>query len=250
MLVSELTLWHDKVATLTLKRGESTTARILYVDPKQNELIADVLASNRSYPDSDQHAFVIPVGQVLSVSPAPAGMRSRHVPLAPDPCRTPSSFSLRRFALFAPILLTLIPGGVLLFMFLGHRPDGVQLASLVCYTAAVSLYTFGGNGYLGLQRYLFSCPFVRSQLFILALRHAGFLVFLFVMQTVSLRLRPLLSPWWLTASGKNASPFVTALFILCGCLALIQIATNRSLLKRVHLEYNRPDFADSLKTQS
>lgn len=73
-----------------------------------------------------------------------------------DPCSAKTPFSVPRFLLFSLLLLTACPGGVLLFIFLGNRPFGFQLASVVVYTAVIVLLTF--SHYRDQQRYLFTCP--------------------------------------------------------------------------------------------
>ena len=90
MLVQDLTPWQDKLAVLTLGDGESTTVHILYVDSEYNDIIVDVLASNRPYPGSDHRAFAIPFGRILSVGPSPARLLvhcqwQKHVPLRHHP---------------------------------------------------------------------------------------------------------------------------------------------------------------------
>jgi hypothetical protein len=153
-----------------------------------------------------------------------------------DPCSASSTFSIERFVFFTLVFLTMVPGSLVLFILLGDRPYGIQFASMVAYTAAVVLYTFARNR--GLQRYLFDCPFVRRVLPRLALRHVVFLIALFVLETLALQLRPHLPAFWLVASSGRRSmpPFTMMLFILCGCLALAQIISNRAILDRAHRE--------------
>lgn len=153
-----------------------------------------------------------------------------------DPCLAPPSFSLERFMLFLPIFLTMTVGSALLLIFLADRPLGIQLASLICYTSAVALYTFSANR--GMPRYLFSCPVVKRQLPRLAQRHVAFVSVLLILLTAALKLRPHLPGWWLVASGapKSMPPFTITLLVLSAALALAQILTNRSLLQRVHIE--------------
>lgn len=79
----------------------------------------------------------------------------------PDACRAPSTFSPPRFAFFTVVFLVMMGSGVSIF-FLVDRAYGIQLASLVCYTAAVILFAFSANR--GMHRFLFDCPFVRPQL--------------------------------------------------------------------------------------
>ena len=149
-----------------------------------------------------------------------------------DLCLTQPS-SLLRFAVFALLLLAVPTAGVLLFLLEG-RPYGIQLSSIVGYTAAVALYTFSRNRN-GNQPFLLSCPVVRSQLPQLIRRHLGFLAALFIVQTTALKFRPNLPAYWITPTGRDASPFAIVLGILCFCLAIAEILTNRSLLERAHL---------------
>lgn len=155
-------------------------------------------------------------------------------PLSIDPCQSPAKFSPDRFALFTLLFLAMIPGSIVLFILLADRSYGIQLASLVGYTSAIVLYTFSRNR--GMPRYLFRCPYVRLVLPRLVLRHLGFLVALVILETEALRIRPRLPASWLVDSGRhgNMPPFVTVLFILCICLAFIEVISNRALLHRAH----------------
>src|ERR1700685_411460 len=121
--------------------------------------------------------------------------------LTGDPCLAPPTFSLERFFVFTPIFLIMMPGGVALFLFLGDYRFGIQIAAIICYTAAIVLYTFSANR--GMPRYLFGCSVVQSQLPQLALRHLMFVAVLFVLLTAALQLRPHMPPTWLIASGRK-----------------------------------------------
>jgi hypothetical protein len=151
-----------------------------------------------------------------------------------DPCLEQPSFSWSRLLLFTLLFLVFLPGGMILFFVLYGTPFGVQAASVLSYTAGAMLYTFSSNK--GMPRYLFLCPFVRSELSRLALRHCYFLAVLIVLQTTAIHLRSYLSPYWLAADGRSKSmpPFVTALLVTCLALLLIEVLTNRSLLERSH----------------
>ena len=150
-----------------------------------------------------------------------------------DPCYAKTPFSVRRFVLFFLLLLTLCPGSLLLFIYLGDRPFGFQLASVLCYTAFVVLFTF--SHYRDQQRYLFTCPVVRHQRLRLIYRHIAFITTLFVVETLALKLRPRLPESWVVASGRSMPPFVVILFIFSGGLAFAQLLTNRSILHKAHL---------------
>lgn len=150
-----------------------------------------------------------------------------------DPCLKRDYISFPRLVVFVLLFLTVIGGGICLAL-LEYRPYGIQLTSMVIYTAAVALYTFSRNRN-GAQPFLLSCPIVRRQLPRLIRRHLGFLVALFIAQTTALRLRPNLPVQWITPSSRDASPFTLILGVLCLCLAIVQILTNRALLDRAHL---------------
>lgn len=128
-------------------------------------------------------------------------------------------------------------GSAVLFAAWSDRPYGFQLASQVAYTPAVILYTFSRNR--GMQRYLFSCHFVRPQLPRLAFRHLGFIAVLFLLQTAAFQLRPRLSPSWFLASGfKDTNRFEATFGALCVALVFTEVVLNRSSLKRAHSDYN------------
>jgi hypothetical protein len=166
-------------------------------------------------------------------------MNSHGPDTTPDPCFERPTFSANRFFIFLPLFLTMIPGSIVLFILLAGHPYGIQFASIVVYSAAVVLYTF--SKYRGTsQRYLFSCPVVRGQLYRLTQRHFAFLIALFAVETAALQLRPKMPAWWFIAHGRNTPPFEWALFTLCGSLLLTQVLTNRSVLKRAHLDHS-PD---------
>jgi hypothetical protein len=150
-----------------------------------------------------------------------------------DPCLARQHISFPRLAVFALLFLIAIGGGIFLAL-LENRPYGIQLASVVIYTAAVALYTFSRNRN-GAQPFLLSCPVVRRQLPRLTRRHLGFLAALFLVQTTALEIRPSLPAYWITPSSRDAAPFSLILGVLCLCLAIVQTLTNRSLLDRAHL---------------
>jgi hypothetical protein len=150
-----------------------------------------------------------------------------------DPCLTRQHVSFPRLAVFTLLFLTVIGGGICLAL-LEYRPYGIQLTSMVIYTAAVALYTFSRNRN-GAQPFLLSCPVVRRQLPRLIRRHLGFLAALFIAQTTALNFRANLPAHFVTPSSRDASPFTLILGVFCLCLAIVQTLTNRSLLDRAHL---------------
>jgi hypothetical protein len=76
----------------------------------------------------------------------------------PDPCLTQER-SILRFVVLALLFLIMF-GTVILLILLADRPYGIQLSSIVGYTAAVALYTFSRN-YNNMQTvpaFLSRCP--------------------------------------------------------------------------------------------
>ena len=108
-----------------------------------------------------------------------------------------------------------------------------QLVSVLCYTAFVVLMTF--SHYRDQQRYLFTCPAVRSQWSCLIYRHISCTIALVVKETLALTLRPRLPESWVVSSGRSMPPFVAILFIFAGGLAFFQVFSNRSILDKAHL---------------
>jgi hypothetical protein len=236
MQAEDLTPWQGYVATLSLDNVETTIAHIFRIDPDDNTLIVDVLVSNRPYPGSDQRAFAIPLARVLSVGPAPAGFAPRR-PVPPlDPCRLPVTDLPRRIAFMLLFFVILGPGGAFLFFWLANKPFGIQWASMILYAAGIPFLTFTRTR--GLKRhYLFRCPFVRPQLPQLALRHAGFLAALFILQTAVLQYQSRLPESWRNGSVGSMPTIDFILLIVTIGLGYVQVLTNRKLLDRAHLEY-------------
>jgi hypothetical protein len=149
-----------------------------------------------------------------------------------DPCLTRQHISFPRLAVFTLLFLIVIGGGIVLALVEDQR-YGIQLTSMLIYTAAVALYTFSRNRN-GAQPFLLSCPIVHRQLPRLIRRHLGFLSTLFIAQAMAFNFRPNLPAHWVTPNSRDASPFALILGVLCLCLAIVQILTNRSLLDRAH----------------
>jgi len=147
-----------------------------------------------------------------------------------EACRVNPSFSIRRFALFTVIFLAMFISAA--FVFLSKSTFGVMFASTICYSSSIVLYTFSSNR--GLPGYFFRCPLVQHEIPRLARLHVGFLVALFCLQEIAIRLLPLLPKSWLPAMAEGISSYTLPLFAVGACLALIQIFKSRSFLGRAH----------------
>jgi hypothetical protein len=156
----------------------------------------------------------------------------------PCQCRDHEHATFDRPALFLPLIIIMFASfGFLLSM--ADLPYGIQLGSLIPYTAFIVLGTFSAQR--GQQPYFFECSVVRQTMPRLAWRHGGFLLAIVVIETIALQLTPYMPASWLIAGKKGGSPFSITLIVLCMCLAFVQILTNRSLMERAH--QRKPDLA-------
>ena len=223
------------VAVLTLDHGESLTGEVRDFDDERNELIVDVVSSDRTHSKSSERRHAIPISRVLSFEPRP---RAEQPWPYSDPCRD-TSFSFPRFALMATLFLCLIIGSLPLFFLLMKRPYGFQEASAITYTIFAVFFTFARTGTKtgkDLPPYMFKCPAVQTRFCRLLWRHVGFLVALFSLETLALAIRPNLPDWWNT--DRRGTPFEIALLFLCVGLGYTQVFTNRRLLERAHQEFS------------
>jgi hypothetical protein len=240
MVDTELPRWMHKadvgtVAVLTLDDGECLTAEVRHFNDERDELIVDVVSSNRTHPNCSQRSRAIPIRRVVSFEPRP---RAEQPWPYCDPCRG-ASFSLARFVLLAMLFLCMTIGSVPVFLLLMKRPYGLQAASAIAYTIFAVFFTFAATGSKTgktLPPYMFTCPAVRTQVSRLLWRHLGFLVALFALQTLALAVRPSLPDWWYTDRGGTT--FEIALLFLCFGLGYAQVFTNRRLLDRAHREFS------------
>jgi len=164
--------------------------------------------------------------------------------LPPDPCLAPKAFSGQRFLAFTLLFVVAIGTWIfLVFTTLGSTPYGVQLLSVISYTAFVIIYGFARNK-SGICPYLFTCPTVVAQYPRLLVRHAAFLAALIAVETPLLIARPYLPVWWTAPSGKDPAPYVIVLAVSFGVIALVEIFSNRALLERAHRD-RLDDYPDS-----
>ncbi len=148
-------------------------------------------------------------------------------------CRDHEPDMFDRLSLFLPMILIMFASFFVLFV-LGDHPVGLVFTSFIPYTSLVVLATFSAQR--GQQPYFFECPIVQKTMPQLLLRHLKFLIALIFLEVMAFYLSQYLPAAWLIAKGKDGSLFDDTLFILCICLALGQILSNRSLLERVHLK--------------
>jgi hypothetical protein len=156
-------------------------------------------------------------------------MRDERFP--PCVCRDHEPAAIDRPVLFLPMIVIMFGSLVFVFSF-ANVSGGLQLASLIPYTAFIVLVTFSAQR--GQQPYFFECPIVHQAMPRLVRRYIGFLSTLLIVETVAIYSRQYLPGSWLD-SGKNGSPVGIALWIFCAGLGMAEAITNRSLLEREHL---------------
>ena len=147
-----------------------------------------------------------------------------------------------RPALWIPIIIVMIASFFFLFA-TADLPFGVQLGSLIPYTAFVALGTFSAQRQM--QPYFFECSIVRKAMPRLLRRHYNFLIAVIFFETIALHLTQYMPPSWLNKTGRDGSPFAIALFVICLCFASVQMFTNRTLLERAH-EKSRYDSSSRI----
>lgn len=154
-----------------------------------------------------------------------------------DPCQPLQPVYGDRFVVMTLCFLVMFGGAAFLFP-KSDQPYRVQIVSVFIDTAAVILYTFSSNKN-GMRPFMFSCPVVLAAVPRLLWRHLGFLAVLVIVETVAFRVRPYLPSDWTTASHGDPSGFAIMLWVLCGCLALTQVLSNRSVLETAHLDADK-----------
>jgi hypothetical protein len=136
-----------------------------------------------------------------------------------------------RPALWIPIVIVMFASFFFLFA-MADLPYGIQLGTLIPYTAFVALGTFSAQR--GMQPYFFECSTVQQIMPRLLRRHCIFLIAIILLETIALRLTRYMPASWLSKAGKDGSPFAITLCVICLCLASVQVFTNRTLLERAH----------------
>src|SRR5580692_6175532 len=128
--------------------------------------------------------------------------------------------TLDRPALWIPIVIVMFASFFFLFA-MADLPYGIQLGSLIPYTAFVALGTFSAQR--GMQPYFFECSIVQQTMPRLLRRHCSFLVAIVLLETIALRLTRYMPASSLSSKGKDGSPFAITLCVLCVCIASVQV---------------------------
>lgn len=154
------------------------------------------------------------------------------------PCYDHERSTFDRPALWTPIIIAMF-AGFLLLLAIADKPWGIQIGSLVPYTAFVALGTFSAQR--GMQPYFFECPIVEQAIPRLLRRHGAFLAAIVLLETIALYLARYMPAQFLKATRRDGSPFTISLCVVCFCIGSVEVFTNRSLLERSHAK--KPETA-------
>ncbi len=147
-----------------------------------------------------------------------------------DPCGN-VSFSSQRLTVFTVAAAAMGVGAVLFFVLFPY-PFCIQLTSAIYVTGMVTLYTFSSGR--GLRAYSFDCPVVRRLIPRFVTWHVGFLVALFVLETLALTLLPFLPGKWHPAIWQGVSPYAIPIFAMSVALAVVEVSVNRMVMGAAH----------------
>ncbi len=119
-----------------------------------------------------------------------------------------------------------------LYIVLGERPFGIQIATLIAYTGGVFCLVFFRWRWLH-EAYSLRKKEVQQQIPRLLAIHAAFLAFLFAVLTFAFFVRPHLPSYWLIERGvKHDSLFSDGLILICSLTGVTQVFISRSILSR------------------
>jgi hypothetical protein len=122
--------------------------------------------------------------------------------------------------------------GLCLFIVLGERSFGIQIATAITYTYFAFWYVFFPTRGL-LERYSLRNRTVQQQIPLLSAIHCAFLILIFLGQTIWFAMKAHLPSYWLTEGGKQgASLYVWAMISFSVIVFFTQILICRRILGR------------------
>jgi hypothetical protein len=129
------------------------------------------------------------------------------------------------------VFLVTIVSIFLLYVLLGDKPFGFQIATLIAYS--VSVFTFVFFRWKGLNKaYSLRDKAVRRQIPRLLAIHGAFLVLVFSILALASYLRPGLPSGWLTENTRYHSWFSSGLIWIFTLVWLAQVYISRGILSR------------------
>ena len=123
-------------------------------------------------------------------------------------------------------------GGFFLFIVLGERPFGTQVATAITYTYFAFWYVFFPTRGL-LEKYSLRNKTVQRRVPLLLAIHCAFLISIFLGETIWFSMKPQLSSYWFTEHGKRGGPLYV--LVLIGSVTVVfftQVLISRRILSR------------------
>jgi hypothetical protein len=123
-------------------------------------------------------------------------------------------------------------GGLCLFIALGERPFGIQIATAVTYTYFAFWYVFFPTRGL-LDKYSLRNNAVQRQIPRLLAIHCALLISIFLGQTIWFAMKPRLLSYWLTEHGERGGTFYAG--VMFGSVVVVfftQVLISRRILSR------------------
>ena len=121
-------------------------------------------------------------------------------------------------------------GGFCLFIVLGDRHFGIQIATAITYTYFAFWYVFFPTRGL-LEKYSLRNNTVRHQIPSLLAIHIAFLIMIFLGQTILFAIKPHLSSYWATDRGAG-TPYVWVMIGSSVVFFFTQVLISRRILSR------------------
>ena len=123
-------------------------------------------------------------------------------------------------------------GSLCLFVVVGQRPLGMQIATAITYTYFAFWYVFFPTRGL-LEKYSLRNKKVQQQIPRLLAIHCAFLIAMFLGQTIWFAMKPRLTSYWLTEHGKRGAPLYV--WVMIGSSVVVfftQVLISRRILSR------------------
>jgi len=130
-------------------------------------------------------------------------------------------------------------GAFFLFIFLGDRSFGTQIATVLVYSYFAFWYIF-------VPKYDPRNKTVQQQIPRLIAIHCGFLILLFIGQTVLFGMKPRLPSYWLTPHGKQGDTLYGALIFVPVIVFTMQVFILRGILSRSLKGSDMPSSIDKM----
>jgi hypothetical protein len=123
-------------------------------------------------------------------------------------------------------------GGICIFIALGKRAFGIQIASASTYTYFAFWYVFFPTRGL-LEQYSLHDKAVQRRIPLLLAIHCAFLVLIFLGETIWFSMKPHLPSYWFTEHGKPVGPLYV--FVVIGSVTVVfftEVLISRRILSR------------------